>query len=84
MGVLKLDAWHSKHAGQTVDDAIDGYRQIADIINDINNRMIAAEMMLDEHALLIREKYDKAGGDITVNDLNHIVNITSKTSLDYS
>jgi hypothetical protein len=46
--------------------------------------MIAAEMMLDEHALLIREKYDKAGGDITVNDLNHIVNITSKTSLDYS
>lgn len=84
MGVLKLDAWHSKHAGQTVDDAIDGYRQIAEIINDINNRMIAAEMMLDEHALLIREKYDKAGGDITVNDLNHIVNITSKTSLDYS
>ena len=25
MGILKLDSWHSDHAGKTVDEAIEGY-----------------------------------------------------------
>ena len=48
MGVLYKDSWHSKHAGQTVDDAIDGYRQIQDTINEIYGDISALKLALDE------------------------------------
>jgi hypothetical protein len=32
MGTLYTDSFHSKHAGQTIDDAIDGWRNIAETL----------------------------------------------------
>lgn len=44
----------------------------------------AHNKQLDEHESLLRNKYDKSGGKITVEDNNHAVHITSTRSLDYS
>lgn len=54
--------------------------RLADIWNMIN----AHNKQLEEHESMLRNKYDKSGGKITVEDNNHAVHITSTRSLDYS
>lgn len=84
MGVLYKDSWHSKHAGQTVDDAIDGYRQIQDTINEIYGDISALKLALDECNASLKGKYDKTGGPITISKSTDAVNIVGKGSMDLS
>jgi hypothetical protein len=84
MGVLYKDSWHSKHAGQTVDDAIDGYRQIQDTINEIYGDISALKLALDECNASLKGKYDKTGGPITIGKSTDAVNIIGRGSMDLS
>jgi hypothetical protein len=47
MGVLYKSSWHSKHAGQTVDDAVDAYRQMSETINNMYERLNIMEADLN-------------------------------------
>lgn len=76
MGVLYKSSWHSKHAGQTVDDAVDAYREMSEIINNMYERLNIMESELATQRNLLNNKYDKTGGPITVNDTAKIVTIT--------
>lgn len=84
MGVLYKDSWHSKHAGQTVDDAIDGYRQIQDTINEIYGDISALKLALDKCNESLKNKYDKTGGPITIHKSADAVNIIGSGSMDLS
>ena len=79
MGALYKSSWHSKHAGQTVDDAVDAYRQMSEIINNMYERLNIMEADLNTQRNLLNGKYDKNGGPITVNDPAKIVTITGAT-----
>ena len=84
MGVLYKDSWHSKHGGQTVDDATDGYRQIQDTRNEIYGDISALKLALDECNASLKGKYDKTGGPITISKSTDAVNIVGKGSMDLS
>ncbi len=64
MGILKTDSFHSKHAGQTIDDAIDGWRGIAETINQISANIANLKYRLENLENALNNKYDKTGGDI--------------------
>lgn len=64
MGILKTDSFHSKHAGQTIDDAIDGWRGIAETINQISASIEDLKYRLENLENALNNKYDKTGGDI--------------------
>ena len=64
MGILKTDSLHSKHAGQTIDDAIDGWRNIAETMNKISADIANLKYRLENLENSLNNKYDKTGGDI--------------------
>lgn len=64
MGILKTDSFHSKHAGQTIDDAIDGWRGIAETIKQISANIEDLKYRLENLENALNNKYDKTGGDI--------------------
>lgn len=64
MGVLKTDSFHSKHAGQTIDDIIDGWTGIAEIVSQIHNSIQDLDYRLSNLESDINNKYDKTGGDV--------------------
>ena len=47
MGVLYKQSWHSKHAGQTVDDAVDRVWELVDQWNDMHARLNIMESELN-------------------------------------
>lgn len=64
MGILKTDSFHSKHAGQTIDDAIDGWRGIAETINYISANIESLKHRVENLENALNNKYDKTGGDV--------------------
>lgn len=76
LGQLRLDTWHSKHAGQTVDDAVDAFRRIEERINEMYNNYAKIEADIASVVALIDKKYDKAGGPITAETETYKVIIT--------
>lgn len=64
MGILKTDSFHSKHAGQTIDDAIDGWRGIAETINQISANIESLKYRVENLENALNNKYDKTGGDV--------------------
>lgn len=76
MGELYRQSWHSKHAGQTVDDAVDRVWELVDQWNDMHARLNIMESELNTQRNLLNNKYDKTGGPITVNENARIVTIT--------
>jgi hypothetical protein len=47
MGELYRQSWHSKHAGQTVDDAVDRVWELVDQWNDMHARLNIMESELN-------------------------------------
>ena len=75
MGSLYKSSWHSKHAGQTVDDAVDRVAELVEEINNMYERLNIMQAELDSQRALLNNKYGKTGGPITVNDSARIVTI---------
>lgn len=83
MGVLKTDSFHSKHAGQTIDDAIDGWRGIAETLNSFGSQIAAIKSELEDCKNALNNKYDKTGGNISgkavITGGNNIANSVLQT-----
>lgn len=75
MGTLYKSSWHSKHAGQTVDDAVDRVAELVEEINNMYERLNIMESELNAQRSLLNNKYDKTGGPITVSDPARVVTI---------
>lgn len=64
MGILKLDSWHSDHAGKTVDEAIEGYRRMVARMESLEERASMHEIEIDNLERELEKKYNVSGGDI--------------------
>ena len=76
MGILKLDSWHSIHAGQTIDDAINGLKNLFDRLGKLEALVQYHSNQIEAHSKALDKKYDKAGGPIIGEGDSNRVEIT--------